>query len=291
MSRSSCSATVAVAGVGPHKAGEKGGRDVSILDKAVGLEGGWVEPRRGAGDAVIIDLRDQADFHAEDGTRASPAAGRSQGVLKRAVDVALGLVLLVIFLPVMLVAALAIKLNDGGPVLFRQERVGKDGARFVLYKFRTMIRDAERHQETLRSWNQRDGGPLFKLAHDPRVTRVGRFLRASSIDELPQLVNVLTGSMSLVGPRPATPREVAQFDVQLLTRLAVLPGITGLWQIKGRDDPSFETYRRLDLFYVANRSLLLDLVILVGTVQVVLVRVVAAVFGGRSRGDVVLVLD
>jgi lipopolysaccharide/colanic/teichoic acid biosynthesis glycosyltransferase len=117
--------------------------------------------------------------------------------------------------------------------------------------------------------NQRNG-PLFKLAHDPRVTRVGRILRATSIDELPQLVNVVRGEMSLVGPRPALASEVAQFDVELLERSSVLPGITGLWQVEARDNPSFHTYRRLDLFYVDNWSVAMDLTILVATLGVVI---------------------
>lgn len=262
---------------------------MSIIERAGRLDDIWVEPGRGAWDGEVIDLRHGATVTAGDGTY--PAEVGWQRVLKRGIDVGLGTVLLIIALPVMLLGALAVKLHDGGPVIFRQERVGRAGARFVLYKLRTMVPDAERHQELLRSRNQRNGGPLFKLADDPRVTRVGRFLRAASIDELPQLVNVLMGSMSLVGPRPATPTEVAQFDVQLLSRLAVLPGVTGLWQVQGRDDPSFETYRRLDLFYLANRSLLFDLVILLATVKVVLGRALAALAGGRSRGEGVLVLD
>ncbi len=187
-------------------------------------------------------------------------------LVKRGLDVVLAVLALIVTLPVILVAALMIKWHDGGHVLFRHERVGKNGRRFVLYKLRTMVPHAERQLSSLRDRSER-GGPLFKLADDPRVTRVGRFLRAASIDELPQLINVLKGDMSLVGPRPALPEEFAQFDEALRGRARVLPGITGLWQVEARDDPSFETYRRCDLFYLEHWSLLLDVVILVTTVR------------------------
>jgi len=200
---------------------------------------------------------------------------RSQLTLKRTLDLVLGSLLLVVLAPVTLLAALAVKLGDGGPVLFRQERVGRDGRHFTLLKLRTMVPDAERRIIDLTARNDRSGGPLFKLHHDPRVTRVGRFLRATSIDELPQLLNVVGGDMSLVGPRPALPTEVAHFDDELRQRGRVLPGITGLWQVEARDDPSFSSYRRLDLYYVENWSISLDLAILARTVGAVLIR------GGR----------
>ena len=191
-----------------------------------------------------------------------------QQVVKRAVDVVGSGVGLVLSLPVLLAAAVAVKVEDGGPVLFRHRRVGQDGAEFTLFKLRTMVPDAERQLHRVAAANQRTG-PLFKSHHDPRITKVGRVLRAMSIDELPQLVNVLFGTMSLVGPRPALAYEVAQFDAELRARERVRPGITGLWQIEGRDDPSFDAYRRLDLFYVENWSLELDLVILLTTARAV----------------------
>ena len=186
-------------------------------------------------------------------------------VAKRTVDVVVATLSLLLVLPVILLAALAIKLQDGGPVLFRQQRVGRDGKRFMMYKLRTMVPDAEHQLPRLRPHNHRDG-PLFKLTNDPRVTSVGRFLRATSIDELPQLVAVLRGTMSMVGPRPALPEEVAQFDESLLGRLTVPPGLTGLWQVEARDDPSFESYRRFDLCYIENWSLRLDFAIMASTV-------------------------
>ena len=192
---------------------------------------------------------------------------RMQLGAKRSLDLVLTVVALVLALPVLLLAALAIKLQDGGPVVFRQQRVGRGRKPFTIYKLRTMVPDAEKRLAALREHNEREGGPLFKLDKDPRVTRVGRLLRATSIDELPQLINVLRGNMSLVGPRPALPSEVEDFDEELLARTHVLPGITGLWQVEARDNPSFGTYRRLDLFYVENWSVTLDLVILLTTIE------------------------
>ena len=197
---------------------------------------------------------------------------RWQLVLKRVLDLAIAGVALVAAAPVIAVAALAIKLEDGGPVFFRQVRVGRDGQRFVLYKLRTMKVSAESELAELRDRNVRDG-PLLKIPDDPRVRRLGRLLRAASIDELPQLWNVLNGTMSLVGPRPALPDEVAQFDDELRAREAVRPGITGLWQVEARDNPSFLAYRRFDLFYIQNWSVGLDLMILCSTVEALIARV------------------
>jgi exopolysaccharide biosynthesis polyprenyl glycosylphosphotransferase len=193
---------------------------------------------------------------------------RVQAMIKRSVDLVGASVTAVAALPVLALAALAIKLDDGGPLLFKQHRVGKDGRCFTLYKLRTMVPAAEEQMVSLREFNGR-AGPLFKMPCDPRVTRVGRVLRATSIDELPQLFNVMSGTMSLVGPRPALPREVETFDEQLRGRARVLPGITGLWQVEARDDPSFARYRRLDMFYVDNWSVGLDFSIIVATFGVV----------------------
>jgi exopolysaccharide biosynthesis polyprenyl glycosylphosphotransferase len=203
-----------------------------------------------------------------------------QLVIKRALDLAASGLALIVAAPVMLLIAALIKLNDRGPVLFKQTRVGTDGNLFKVYKFRTMVVDAEARLAALAASNERTG-PLFKMDKDPRVTRVGRFLRASSLDELPQILNVLTGDMSLVGPRPALPSEVAAFDEELRDRTKVKPGITGLWQIEARDNPSFSAYRRLDLYYVENWSVSLDIVILFATIEHVVTRFVTALFGRR----------
>jgi lipopolysaccharide/colanic/teichoic acid biosynthesis glycosyltransferase len=173
---------------------------------------------------------------------------------------------------VLAVAALAVKLGDGDRVFFRQTRVGLDGETFQLLKLRTMVPDAEERLVDLTFANERQDGPLFKLTRDPRRTKVGRILERTSLDELPQLINVLRGEMSLVGPRPALPHEAAQFDDELRGRQEVMPGITGLWQVEGRDNPAFDVYRRLDLFYVENWSVGFDLSILMATLQSVLLR-------------------
>lgn len=200
---------------------------------------------------------------------------------KRAADLVISVLLVVILAPLLAAIAIAIKLTDRGPVLFSQRRVGQHGFVFSVHKFRTMVVDAEARLAELNDQNERSG-PLFKLTGDPRVTKVGRLLRSTSLDELPQLFNVIKGEMSLVGPRPALPSEVAQFDERLLSRSRVRPGITGLWQIEARDNPNFGAYRRLDLFYVDNWSFGLDLVIMLGTVEQVVAKAVSAVFGGHQ---------
>jgi len=189
--------------------------------------------------------------------------------LKRLVDLVVGSLALILVAPLLALAALAIKLTDGGPVLFRQERVGMANRRFSIYKLRSMTVDAEERLAELLQENQRQGGPLFKLDNDPRVTKVGAFLRATSFDEIPQLFNVLRGEMSLVGPRPALPDEVAMFDEELLVRQQVRPGVTGLWQVEARDKPAFSAYRYLDVFYVENQSFALDFTILMATARAV----------------------
>lgn len=188
---------------------------------------------------------------------------------KRVFDVALALAILIVTLPIQLIAALAIAFTSSGSVFFRQIRVGKDGELFEVLKFRTMYVDAEEQKSVLMDQNEADG-PLFKMKNDPRVTPVGRILRKLSIDELPQLFCVLIGSMSMVGPRPALPSEFEQWDETVRERLRVLPGLTGMWQVSGRSDSSFETYKRMDLYYVDNWSLLHDLRICLKTVKVVL---------------------
>jgi exopolysaccharide biosynthesis polyprenyl glycosylphosphotransferase len=189
----------------------------------------------------------------------------AQAAAKRAFDVVISALLLLVISPLLLAVALAIKLQDGGPVLFRQRRVGMHREQFTLLKFRTMVPHAELQLADLLSRNEADG-PLFKLRDDPRVTRLGGILRRYSIDELPQLLNVLRGEMSLVGPRPPLPSEVATYEDWQLDRLEVRPGITGLWQISGRSELSFDEYVRLDLFYIENWSLLYDLFVVAKTV-------------------------
>jgi exopolysaccharide biosynthesis polyprenyl glycosylphosphotransferase len=205
-----------------------------------------------------------------------PGRRSKRGVAgKRAIDLVGAGVGLLVSMPVLLVAWAAIRLQGGGPVLYRQVRIGLDQRPFVLYKLRTMAVGAGDLVD-LAPMNERTDGPLFKAASDPRVTRVGSVLRALSIDEIPQLFNVLTGTMSLVGPRPALPHEVAEFDPELQRRHTVKPGITGLWQLEARDNPSFHAYRRLDLFYVDNWSNRLDAFILLATLPMVITRALAA---------------
>ena len=198
-----------------------------------------------------------------------------QATWKRAIDVFAACLLLVLFSPVLLVVAIAIKIEDRGPVFFRQKRVGLHGEIFEIIKLRSMSVSASVHHPSSGLENDRTDGPLFKLAADPRRTRVGRILERASIDEIPQLVNVLKGDMSLVGPRPALPEEVELFDSELRARHNVRPGITGLWQVEARDNPSFRAYRRLDLFYIENWSPGLDIAILLGTVEAVVGRVLS----------------
>ncbi|MGW5238149.1 sugar transferase [Monashia sp. NPDC004114] len=188
--------------------------------------------------------------------------------LKRMFDVLGGSLLLVLSSPLLLVVALTIKLHDRGPVLFRQIRVGRDGELFECLKFRSMMVDAEARLNAVAHLNQTDG-VLFKAQSDPRITTVGRVIRRYSIDELPQLVNVITGHMSLVGPRPALPSEVRQYAPDMKRRLRVRPGMTGLWQVSGRSDLSWDDAVRLDLYYVDNWSIVQDLSILLRTIRAV----------------------
>jgi exopolysaccharide biosynthesis polyprenyl glycosylphosphotransferase len=187
-------------------------------------------------------------------------------VVKGAVDRILAGAALLVLSPIFAVIALAIRWDSRGPVFFRQTRVGKDGSVFTMIKFRTMVVDADRRRVELEQHNDHDSGPLFKMRNDPRITRVGRVLRKFSLDELPQLINVLIGSMSLVGPRPPLPSEVAQYDDDVRRRLLVKPGLTGLWQISGRADLTWEESVRLDLRYVENWSLMVDVMIMWKTV-------------------------
>jgi lipopolysaccharide/colanic/teichoic acid biosynthesis glycosyltransferase len=188
--------------------------------------------------------------------------------LKRALDLAGGTILLLLTWPIMLVTAILIRVESPGPILFRQERVGIWGRSFICYKFRSMFIDAEERKAELLAQNEVDG-PVFKMKHDPRITRVGRLIRKLSIDELPQVFNVLKGDMSLVGPRPAVPKEVAQYEFEQLGRLDAVPGITGLQQVSGRSDLDFKRWVELDLQYISEQSLLKDIEILLRTIPAV----------------------
>jgi lipopolysaccharide/colanic/teichoic acid biosynthesis glycosyltransferase len=227
-----------------------------------------------------VPISREASFYVE-----VPSSSPWHGVLKRAIDVVVSALVLLVCSPLLIVAGALVKLHDRGPILLRQERVGRDGHTFTLLKLRTMVPDAEFRLAELRSLNERTDGPLFKVRTDPRVTPIGRVLRATSFDEVPQLLNVLAGTMSLVGPRPALLDEVAAFDEESLRRLTVLPGITGLWQVEARDNPSFHAYRRLDLLYVDNWSIGLDCSILIATGPVVIERAIRALGEAfRRRG-------
>lgn len=187
---------------------------------------------------------------------------------KRLLDLVTATIGLTLLSPLMLLLAILIKLDSRGPVFYKSQRVGKKGRIFACYKFRTMVTDAEQQKAKLQHLNERDG-ILFKIRNDPRITRVGRFLRKYSLDELAQLWNVFKGDMSLVGPRPPLASEVKQYELEYYRRLEVAPGITGLWQVEGRTSPSFKDYISLDLSYVENWSFGLDLKILARTLGVV----------------------
>ena len=200
-----------------------------------------------------------------------PRLKGSARVVKATFDRIGALLLILLGAPLMAVVALLVRFGPGGrgPAIFRQERVGKDGRPFMLYKFRTMVVDAEARMQDLRNLNDTDG-ELFKMRHDPRITPVGRVLRRYSLDEVPQLVNVVKGDMSLVGPRPPLSREVAGYPADMRRRLVVKPGLTGLWQVSGRSDLSWEESIRLDLTYVENWSLAMDVAILFRTASAVI---------------------
>lgn len=200
-----------------------------------------------------------------------PRAQHAARWRKRAFDIVGTTLILLVAAPVMAVVALAVRLGDHGPILFSQQRAGRKGTPFRFYKFRSMVIDAEARLAEVAALNQNDG-VMFKAARDPRVTRVGRVIRRYSLDELPQLVNVLRGDMSLVGPRPALLHEVSQYEKHVLRRLDVRPGLTGLWQVSGRSDLSWEDTVRLDLYYVDNWSMMQDLAILFRTLNAVVGR-------------------
>ena len=184
---------------------------------------------------------------------------------KRLLDLGLTLVFMPLLLPLSALLALIVRLDSGGPVLFTQTRVGRKGQPFRIFKFRSMAVGAEGQQQALSELNQASG-PLFKIREDPRLTPVGRWLRRSSMDELPQLINVLRGEMSLVGPRPGLPQEVEQYKRWHRQRLDVMPGITGLWQVSGRSEVAFDEMCLLDIYYLENWSLAMDIVLILRTI-------------------------
>ena len=194
---------------------------------------------------------------------------RPYDVAKRFFDIVLSLCGLVVLSPLFLITAVAIRLDSKGPAFYSQKRIGKNGKPFKMYKFRSMCVDAEQQLERLAALNERDG-PTFKITHDPRVTRVGRLIRKTCIDELPQLINILRGEMSLVGPRPPLPNEVAVYTPYQMRRLGVTPGLTCFWQATKGEDTTFEEWVEMDLKYIRERSLKTDIKILFLTVRVVL---------------------
>jgi exopolysaccharide biosynthesis polyprenyl glycosylphosphotransferase len=191
--------------------------------------------------------------------------------MKRGTDIVIALLLVILFLPIIPVVAVLIKLDSRGPILFKQKRVGRNGKEFDFYKFRSMMEGAESAIGILRPLSS-TSGPVFKLRNDPRITSVGRFLRRSSLDELPQLINVLKGDMSIVGPRPNLPSEVCHYLPWQKQRLSVTPGITCLWQITGRSHIGFQEWMRLDLEYIRKRSAATDLKIILKTIPAVIAR-------------------
>ncbi|WP_284641751.1 sugar transferase [Paenibacillus silviterrae] len=189
--------------------------------------------------------------------------------IKRILDIVGAFIGLLLLCPLMLIVAILLKLESPmGSIFFSQTRVGKDGAEFTMFKFRSMVPDAERHLKDLLEKNEIQGA-MFKIKDDPRITKVGRWIRRTSIDELPQLWNVLRGDMSLVGPRPALPREVAQYTGYHRQRLAVTPGCTGLWQVSGRNGLTFDEMVFLDLYYIRNRSIWFDTKLVLRTVWII----------------------
>lgn len=188
-------------------------------------------------------------------------------VVKRLIDIISSILGLILLSPVLLIVGILIRLESKGPVIFRQKRVGKDGRLFKLYKLRSMVVDAEEIKKSLLRQNEMSG-PMFKMKNDPRVTKVGSFIRKTSIDELPQLLNVLKGEMSLVGPRPSLPKEVAKFEAWMNERLQVKPGLTCYWQTSGRSNIDFEDWMKLDIKYVRDRNFLLDIKLIIKTVFV-----------------------
>lgn len=217
---------------------------------------------------VMSDFYKDQSLYLEKKQNISVNTARSYLVMKRAIDIIGSFCGLIVLSILFVIIALLIKLEDPkGKVFFKQLRVGKDGKEFYMYKFRSMASDAEERLKELLALNEASGA-MFKMKEDPRVTKVGKFIRKTSVDELPQLFNVLKGDMSLVGPRPPLPREVAEYTNYDKQRLLVVPGCTGLWQVSGRSNIGFEEMVKLDLHYINNRSFFLDVKIIFKTVHV-----------------------
>ena len=183
---------------------------------------------------------------------------------KRTIDIACSLFGLLVLSPVLIIVSILIKLESDGPIIFSQDRIGYKGQKFKMYKFRSMVVNAEELKKKLAEQNEMSG-PMFKMKNDPRVTKVGKFIRKTSIDELPQLINILKGEMSLVGPRPSLPKEVKEFEPWMMERLEVKPGLTCYWQVSGRNDIDFEDWMKLDIKYVRERRFLLDMKLIIKT--------------------------
>ncbi|ATD54279.1 Putative Glycosyltransferase [Clostridium chauvoei JF4335] len=179
-------------------------------------------------------------------------------VTKRVIDIVASICGLLLLSPLLIVVAILIKLESKGPIVFSQKRIGLNGKEFNMYKFRSMVVNAEELKKKLAEQNEMSG-PMFKMKNDPRITKIGKFIRKTSIDELPQLINILKGEMSLVGPRPILPQEVKEFEPWMMKRLEVKPGLTCYWQVSGRNNIDFEDWMKLDIKYVNDRSLLLDI--------------------------------
>ena len=200
--------------------------------------------------------------------KVQPYEGKLYLICKRAIDILGSLAGLIFLSPLLLIVAIAIKIEDPkGKVFFSQNRCGKDNKEFPMYKFRSMVSNAEELLEELKSQNEMDG-PVFKIKEDPRITKVGKFIRKTSIDELPQLFNILRGDMSIVGPRPAIPHEVAEYNSYQRQRLLVKPGLTCIWQVSGRNTIGFDEWVEMDLEYIEKRNLLMDIKLIFKTVGV-----------------------
>ncbi|WP_055666466.1 sugar transferase [Desnuesiella massiliensis] len=193
--------------------------------------------------------------------------GMGYFLIKRLIDIVGSFVGLVLISPLLLVLCVAIKLDSKGPIIFAQKRIGKNGVPFYMYKFRSMIVDAEERLGALKEKNEMSG-PMFKIKDDPRITKVGRFIRKTSMDELPQLLNILKGEMTFVGPRPNLPKEVEKFDDWMKIKLIAKPGLTCYWQVMGRNDVDFEDWMKLDLKYVQDRNTWLDIKLIFKTFKV-----------------------
>jgi lipopolysaccharide/colanic/teichoic acid biosynthesis glycosyltransferase len=189
--------------------------------------------------------------------------------LKRILDIICSLTALIVLFPILVAVSIVIRIESNGPIIFSQDRVGRYGVIFKMYKFRSMVVNAEELKENLTNKNERSG-PMFKIKNDPRITRFGRFIRRTSIDELPQLINILKGDMSIVGPRPSLPKEIESLEDWMLKRLDVKPGLTCYWQVLGRNNIQFDEWMQLDIKYVHDRGILVDAILILKTFSVLL---------------------